>query len=658
MKLRALASCAIKFRLHKTKLITKNMPSPSNRHRLRIAGLTILELTLLLLWTLWIGRAYLDMSADHIPYGREFGMSIHPHYIWTQLGKCGACVFWNGYFNGGFPAFAELHAGVLHPLVIIATLIWGGLNGGKIVLIGSLMMAGIAQWWLARTMNVGFLARMWSAMMAVAGGHLASRMELGVTGVVLSTAACSLVLPPIIKLAQRGQMRDVVGLALMLALAIVSGQGYLQLGLAVSILPALLILWVDDDLHMRPVWKKFFLAGLLALLLAGIFLVPLAHFWPEFGKDGDMTFSTYQPLAYIPLNLVISDIAFYESPILHKIPYIYINSNYIGWIPVLLALLSLRLTPQNERRRLIFFCIAIGLTWVAASGSFFRALATWQPEFAEGIRNPGLIAGLAVPLMLGLAATSVDKLWQLNWPVLLFTSTDTSQYTRFIHLSGRITLMGILLTALLRVYDYGQQWLTTVNVDQTLTTIIDATKTDDAQWINLPFGEHFWVPAAAAAGMKLSPVSRPSFWLNRREPGAFLEATRGYVKDTNPYLLQVIDGVKLIRHVEHNYAYVVTKDGDVKVPCRAAAQGGNIDVICQTGEVGTLIVEENRWSGWFAWRDGQAVKMNQTERWLNAFAPAGEHTYRFRYRPWDVVLGTAVSLIGLYLAIIIWLRDH
>lgn len=633
------------------------MPLP-RRQRPRFPWLALLEFSLLLLWVLWIGRDYLDMSANRIPYGREFGMSIHPHFIWTQLTECGACVFWNGSFNGGYPAFTELHAGVLHPLVILTTLIWGGLNGGKLLVIASLLLAGVAQWWLARVLGLGVVARVWSTLLAAAGGHLASRMEIGVVGVVLSTAACSLALPAAIQLAQSARLRHVVVLALVLALALVSGQGYLQLGLIVALLPALLILCVDDDLRLQPVWQKFALAGLLALLLAGIFLVPLLHFWPQWGKVADTAFSTYQPLAYIPLNFVIADVKFYETAVLDKAPFPYLNSNYIGWTPILLALLALRLVPADKRRLLVFFYTAIALILWTASGAPFHALYGWWPEFAAGVRNPALISGLAVPLLLGLAAWSVDRLWQLNWPVLLFAPTDASRYARFIRLGGRVMLLIVLAGALLQVYAYGQRWLRLKEMDEMVTAVIQAIPNDDSEWINLPFGEHFWLPAAATAGMKLTPVARPSFWVQRPAPKAFWETTRSHVQKTNLNLQQSFAGLTLIRHPHNFYAYVLVGAEGEKRPCQAQARGGNIDVTCNVDEAGMLMVQENLWSGWLAWRDGQPIRMNETDRWLNALAPAGEHHYQFRYRPWDVAVGTGVSLIGLYLAAILWLRDR
>ena len=51
-------------------------------------------------------------------------------------------------------------------------------------------------------------------------------------------------------------------------------------------------------------------------------------------------------------------------------------------------------------------------------------------------------------------------------------------------------------------------------------------------------------------------------------------------------------------HPDVEYAYIDT--GVDSIPCRANATGGNIDVECETDRAGTLIVQENNWSGWYA----------------------------------------------------------
>ncbi len=613
----------------------------------------LLELSLIILWAVWLGRDYLNLSPNAIPHGREFGMAIQPQYIWTQLKECGSCVLWNGYFNGGSPAFAELHAPVLHPLVIFTTLIWGGLNGAKIALVGSLAMAGIGQWWLARVLKLGWAARIWSALMAVAGGHLAGRMEIGVTGVVLSTAACSLIIAPGIQLALSGKRRDVFPFAITLALAIVSGQGYLQLGLLVSVIPALAILIVDDRLQVHPVWKEFALAGGLALMLAAPFIVPFLHFWPQFGKDIDPYFSSVQALEHIPLNFVIRDAAYFYSDLLGKQPYPYLYMNFIGWTPVLLALLPFRLAKQSERKLLTFFGTAIVLILLASSAITFKQLGYFWPDFAASIRNPSLIAGLAVPLILGVAAWGIDLALKLDWPIMILARSDNLAHPRMVVKLSTIILLMVLVMSVRSVYTFSRSWLFTTPQEPLVGIVMDEVQLTNTQWIALPFGEHYWNPTAAEAGLKLTHVVRPSRWNDREQPQPYLEVTREDPTDVAIEHISAVSGVPMINHPENVYASVIVGNGVVE-PCTAVANGGHIDVLCNTNQSGTLTVQENNWTGWRVRRDGNKVTIDDTELWLNAPAPAGRHYYEFRYVPWDVFWGLAISLAGIILTIRLW----
>ena len=54
--------------------------------------------------------------------------------------------------------------------------------------------------------------------------------------------------------------------------------------------------------------------GVSGLLLAAPLLVPVAHFFPHFSKAVDPEIRTIQPLAFMPLNLVINDTRLLQSP--------------------------------------------------------------------------------------------------------------------------------------------------------------------------------------------------------------------------------------------------------------------------------------------------------------------------------------------------------
>ena len=616
----------------------------------------LFEMAIIAAWALWVGRGYLDFDPSLWPTGREYPSAVQTHFIWTLLPQCGDCIFWNGFIRGGAPAFAELHGSFLHPLVIAGTLIWGVVNGSKAVLIASLIMAGIAQWWLAKALHLGRIPRLWSALLAVAGGHLSARMELGAFGVVLSLAACSLVLAAAVDLGINRRRRATLLLALTLALAIVAGQGYMQVGLALGAGPALLFLLLDEE-RIAPVWKQFAVAGGLAILLAAYFLIPMLHFYPQTYKEVDPTFSSAQPLAYAPLNLVIDDPDFHHSEALQKLPYPHLNANFIGWLPILLLLPAVRFVQDSRWRELAFLFTAIVFVFLASSAITLKLLALIAPTFAAGIRHPAQIAALAVPPLLALSAWGLHHLLQRQelWPNIIFARPRGSGEARLLSVNfSWLVIIPLLLWSLFSVYRFSQYWLHLTPEDNNIREVVEHVKTQNTQWVGLPFGEHHWMLPALEAGLKVSGGIRTWNWADRALPAATIEVA-ALPNDQAPPDAELLNGLTILRFPTNEYAYV--QAGAEKIPCAATARGGHIDVRCNTSEDGMLIVQENAWSGWQVTRNGRPVMLLDGP-WLSTPVPAGEHTFQFRYRPWDVLLGLSLTALGLLLTLYLWLNPH
>lgn len=609
-----------------------------------------IELALVVVFAILVGRQYLVFDLDVWPVGGDFSLTVQPYFNWNLLTKCGICVLWNGSLNGGTPAFVELHSAVLHPVVIVTTLIWGAINGAKVTLIVSLVLAGIAQWWLARVMNLGLVPRLWAAGLAVTGGYLAGRMEIGLIGVVLSTATASLVIAPGLALAKTGERRAMILFALALALTFLSGQGYTQIGVLLGILPAYLVLLVDKNLRVNPNWKKFLAASGIALLLTGIFWVPLSHFYPYFAKYIDIELSGGQPLEYLPLNFIIRDFQFYLNETLGKINFPAVYMNYIGWIPLLFAFYAFRRATGKQTRLLAFFLIAITLIFLLGSSEVIKFVAQRLVGSIAAVRYPALITALAAPFLLGLAAWGLDFLLTRKWPEfkLEFHSGSTIGVK-----SVWIVVVPLLLISLISTYDFSQDWHRTAKVAPEVFQVMPVFRTETTQWVSPPDDEYFWIPVMLGRGLKVTNVFRPWYWKYREPPPPHIGEFVTSVENTNIKLLGDAGPFTFVRHPANEYAFVDT--GSSEIPCRAQALGGHISVDCETDVAGTLIVRENQWSGWRAYRDGKRVALGPGS-WLQAAAPAGQHHYEFRYRPWDVLLGSLLTLVGIVLVVWLWLK--
>ena len=608
------------------------------------------EISLITLWALWVGRSLLDFNPYTWLQGREFGSQIQAFHFWTQLKACGQCALWNGNINGGSPALGDVFSSTFHPFVAIPTLIWGVIIGTKVAVVLALWLAGIAQWRLAFVMGLGRIARVWVGCLAIVGGHLAGRLEGSVVGIVISTSACSLVLTTAVELGITGKRRATIRLAIALALAIVAGQGYMQLGL-IGWAPAFLFFLFDKNLKLRPVWREYFWAVALALLLSAFFIVPLMHFLPNFTKSTNPSFPSAQPLEYMPLNLLIRDRDFMLLATLGKLPYPYLYNIFVGWVPVLLAILAIRYARRQDYPLLLCLGSGMVLSFAVASAIPLQWLSQWFSGLT-GFRFTALIAGLAVPAVLGLAAYGLDRLLGLAWPQLMLHLQREGNGLGGIQISLRWLLVLPLFWALQTAYELSQNYLFTED-HRKLYGAVGALNTSDLQWVAVPLGEHFWVEPALAQGIKLAPVDWAWAWKYRLNPQPKLIVNRdGPPPDTVE--IGVLDDIPLYEHDYHTYAYVSTPTQIT--PCQASGRAGELRVLCNTDTQGLVVVQENNWDGWHAWRDGEPVALTP-QFWLSTPALAGEHEYVFRYQPLDVIFGLLFTLVGVVLTIAMWLKS-
>lgn len=624
-------------------------------------GLRLIEVAVVLLWVLFFTRPYLDMNPSVVPMGREYLAAIQTHAVWETVRSCGLCGMWFGNVAGGFPAFADPVASTLHPLVIFSTFVWGVINGSKAALVGAFLLAGLAQWWLGSLLGLRWPARLWGAAMAVSAGYLASRMNLGAFSLTLSTAAMVPVFPAVIALARTRGWGSVVVLAGILALLAVGGTGYMQVGM-VTVLPAsvLLVPWTREALT-RLLGRLARAVG-LAVLFAAPLLVPFVHFLPQFAKDADPTFETAQPLAYVPLNLVIRDVDFFLTETLEKKPWPSHYANFVGWIPVLLALYGVFGYRNDPRRReILFLAAAVLLALWAASGTPFAWMvkavgAGWFAQLIGGLRYTSFIASLAVPPLIGLSMIGLDRLIA-GWPRLRVGLERTGATASGLSFDTRWLLVIPLLIALNQARLFSSVWMGTGSIDPYVRRVVGALKTDGLQWVNVPLGEHFFVAPAIEQGLKLSADAfRTWHWHERPIPMPKLEANRG---GPPPGMTQfaTVEGINIhVAQAVEEYASVVGAEAE-RTACHAEGMGGDIDVTCDLSEEGTLVVEENNWSGWMVQVDGAPADLVDAP-WLSVRALEGLHTYSFRYRPWDVPLGFALLCVGILLSVWMWLGER
>lgn len=594
----------------------------------------------------FMAAPYLDFRPDYYPVGYEYHLVTVSHYAWDYLFECGSCMLWNGTTNGGMPAFAELHGAILHPFVIITTLIWGVINGTKVLLFLCLLVSGISMWWFAKELEVSRLSRIWISLFGVVGGHIIGRLEAGNIILVLSTSFACLLFPMVLRLNKNPTPGRVAGLALIMALTWLSGQGYIQLGVLLGWFPAFLWILFEKGKKQQQKWLAFGGALIISLLICAILLLPALHFSGSTEKYTMDDFKNLQPLRYVPLNFVINDHELFRQQYLGMDTFPYARINFIGWLPVILSVIAGYFVMQKKEKQVYFAIYAsIFLVLIAASRDIYPVLKDYLP-FVNRLRAFSVATSLMVPPLLAMAAWGLDRIFELKWPRMVFHDGDDNPNPVSFSLKWLI-LIPLMILAFKQLIPFSKSYINLIKVEVPQSDL-NFVRLDDTQWVNPASDE--WFPVLMSEKRKLILGDRSFMMKDRPRLYGYIDLLFNPNNDPVEHLISRQPNFDVIMRPEEIYASVDV-DGKI-IPCKAVSRGGEIDVWCDTPAEGTLIVREYMWDGWVVWTDGDILELEGGD-WLSVAAPAGKHVYSFRYHPWDVYAGAGLSLIGILAAVVL-----
>ena len=607
----------------------------------------VLELLPLFILTFFMAAPYLDFRQNYYPNGYEYYAVTVTHYVWNLLPKCGTCVFWNGLVNGGMPAFAEILGAVLHPLVILTTLIWGVINGSKIIIIASLLMSGFSMWWFAKELEVRRLSRIWISLFGVVGGYLIGRLESGNILFVLSIASASLIFPMVLRLNKKTTNRRIAILAILMAVTWLSGEGYIQLGVILAWFPAFLCLLYEPGKKKQEKWISFGKSLFISGLLCGILFVPVAHFIPSMDKDACPDFHDVQPMRYLPLNLVIGDSALLGQTYLGMDTFPYAHINFIDWTPVFFAIIAGYFVFRKKHKRVYAsIYLSILLVMIFCSREIYVFLVPYLP-FLTKICSMGGSSSLMVPPILVMAAWGLDRLFDLKWPKVTLGDNQKDEKTKSISVKWLI-LIPVLVLSFTNIIPFDKNYLG-VSKNEIPPDEFAYTQVNDPQWVDPPAN---WLPTLLNEDRKIIMWDRHVIWKDRQRLAGYIGFTNN--PDSDSQVVAQMTDFDVIRRPNELYASIKTDDNYI-IKCAAVSMGGDINVTCNAPSKGKLTVLDYQYSGWYAWVDGRPQSLLGGD-WLSVNALSGKHTYTFRYYPWDVYLGALLSLIGVGVVIWLWIK--
>ena len=652
-----------------------------------------LEWLLILLVIYFFGRvALLDFDASQLQQIGEHNESATlPILAEIGLWRYGEIPLWNPYMLTGFPLAGDLINHFWNPVATIPVLLWGGVNGLKVSVFLSLLVAAYGQWFLAHTFNVRGVFRLWAGLLFALSGGLALLWRLGWYELLVGAAWFPWCFALLWRALRRRDRLSLVLAALAVFMVLSAGGGYYPVYLGVSLTVLTVFTIVAAELGQRaPQFRRAAAVALLSVALAAVYLLPLADGLRFTKRDAlpDFLQVNSQPIPYALFNYVVADEQWFITGVLNRA--IGYGWFYVGWLP----LLALAFTPWlfarlSWRRRgilALLVLLLVLLLWQASRYWPVRYLYELWP-FLYTFRFPNRLLIIATIPLVTLAAMTGQGLlvWaRRRWRGQTLSGAPDDEPVRgglrLIPILNLLVALGLLL-ALVDVYRVNQHFGMHPNprlaaARDTLGWLrqMDATP----YYVDLG-GQFFWANWMAYAYEYEMPVinlhyNRRLRTMDRQDgPDAPFRAEPKYLvlhqdQPAPPAttLLASVNGVNVYQDpAALPYAFSVANpagpiDARTAAPQSAVLNGPNRVIVNgaagQSG--GQLVVLVSDYPGWRLTVDGQPAALQPLNGYLGAALLPGVHTYTFEFRPPLHTIGLGISLLALAICVALVISDR
>ncbi len=659
-------------------------------------------------WTQWRQKRWLPCAAEWLVilavaylYGGHFLLNFDgqqlqqtgehnesatlPLLAEIGLWRYGEIPLWNPYMLTGFPHAGDLINHFWNPVSTIPVLIWGGINGMKVSIFVSFVLAGMGQWLFAHIFGLRSWFRLWAALLFMLSGGLALLWRLGWYELLLGAVWFPWCFASLWWALKRKDRTSLVLAAVCVAMVLTTGGGYypVYLFVCLSVLAAAALLWARRSER----WSKLRRAAAVAALSLGllaVMLLPLVDGYRLTARDTlpDQQQLGSQPIAYALFNYVVSAPEWLNVDVLSK------GSGwswfYIGFLPLAaLTLIPLAYSRARWHRpalSTLAVLFVVLLAWQANRYFPVRFLYDWIP-FLYTFRFPNRLLIIASSPLIVLAGLGLQyfmvegRRWSRGWRLAVAQKYGDRQASglpvRWVLYGALLLIMALSLRDVYRVnkgFAFADQRLNA----KSYTALKWLKQYDpDLYYTSLGGDAVFWdwVPAGYELEMPIINFRynrRLVSMADQRRPESPFFATPKYFlarpdqsKPENAELLNHFDGVDLwflpdaLPVAFSADPGLLLSSGSLKKetvsPLAVRYDGPNqIVVQGEPGQVGDqLVVLVSNYPGWRLFVDGQPAPLQPANDYLGAMMPGGEHTYTFVFRPSKHVIGLAISLLTL-----------
>jgi hypothetical protein len=570
-------------------------------------------------------------------------------------------------------------------------MVWGGINGMKVSIFLSFIIAGLGQWMFAYIMGLRRTFRLWSAILFMISGGLALLWRVGWYELLLGAAWFPWCFALYWRALQRHTLTSIFLSSVAIFMVISTGGGYYPIYLFVSlaVLTGLALIQERSGEWLRQA-RTSALVILSSAALSAVVIVPYFDAYRYTARDAAPDAVQYfsQPIQYGLINYVVHTPEWFNSTVLGTAGGW--NWFYIGWLPIAaLAFVPLAFSRSRRLRGSILvsgILFLILLMWFANRSTPFKQIYDWIP-FLYTFRFPNRLLIIATSPLLIFSAQALEYVYRasrVEVKNLKLVYSPSGKGRSVLPAHYIVTLLWILglISTTKAVYDVNKGF---TFVDQILNpksfAALSWLKNYDKSlyYVNIGGGLIYWDWTPAAYTFEMPMIN---FQYNRRirsqdtqrsENSPFFARAKyqislpdqpvpenaqqihefegvfvWYIPDTLPYAFSVRP--TLIQ--DYNK---LTSDQVTAV--RARINGPNQIIVkgapANAGEA--LVVLTSYYPGWRLVIDGQPAPVTSYNGYLGSKMLPGEHTYTFYFLPVQYLVGAAISAITIVLMLIIGL---
>lgn len=637
-------------------------------------------LAIFLIIFLFSRATLLDFDAHQLQQNGEHNESATLPILAEIALRRGEIPLWNPYMLTGFPHAGDPVNHFWNPVATLPVILWGGVNGMKVSVFLSLLVAAYGQWFLAHTFGLRGIFRLWAGLLFALSGGLLLFWRVGWYELLLGAVWFPWCFALLWRALRRRDRSSIALAALAVAMVLTTGGGYypFYLGVSLVVLAVAFLITHRAGQRRRLLGRAVAIAA-LGLALSAVYLLPLADGLRFTQRDAppDKLQLNSQPIPYALFNYVVSAEEWFTTPILNK------SSGYgwfyIGFLPLLAAAFSPWLFGRFRWRRrallALLLVLVVLLLWQANRHPPVSYLYDWLP-FLATLRFPNRLLTIAtIPLVIVAAMNLQGLLVMARRPGRghsFGAGGDDAPRGRSIPVNQLINLAAVvcLMVAMVDVYRVNQSFAMHPNPRLLKArALLDWLREADGSvyYINVGITQPDWSWTAYAYEYEM-PVF--NFRYNRHVRSMDAQYAAGSPFKAQPkYILAPVDqaplpGSTLVTtidgiHVWYQpdalpYAFAAARpDGPINrhtvVEQAVRLDGPNRVVITGRADTagGRLVVLISDYPGWRLRVDGQPATLEPTNGYLGAALLPGEHTYVFEFRPPLHYIGVGISLMAL-----------